>query len=112
MKFKILTAILAAAIFSITDPTQAPLLLRLIISLASAIMLATVTALASEQVVITTTVLLSVSFFIGTIIDPEPSTYQVLLAFIACPIISAIAIKQGVKHDHQTLVESKKADKP
>ena len=101
MKFKILTAILAAAIFSITDPTQDPLLLRLIISLASAIMLATVIiALASERFVITTTVLLSVSFFIGTIIDPDPSTYQVLLAFIACPIITVIAIKQGVRHEH------------
>ena len=109
MKFKILTAILATAIFTITDPTQDPTALRLIISLASAIMLATVIiALASERFIITTTVLLSMSFFIGTIIDPDPSTYQVLLAFIACPIISAIAIKQGIKHDHQTLVESKK----
>ena len=109
MKFKILTAILAAAIFSITDPAQDTLILRLIISLASALMLATViTALASERFIITTTVLLSMSFFIGTIIDPDPSTYQVLSAFIACPIISAIAIKQGIKHDHQTLVESKK----
>jgi hypothetical protein len=109
MKFKILTAILAAAIFSITDPTQDPILLRLIISLASAIMLATViTALASESFITVIAVLLSMSFFLGTIIDPDPSTYQVLLAFIACPIISAIAIKHGIKHDHQALVESKK----
>lgn len=109
MKFKILTAILAAAIFSITEPTQDPLLLRLIISLASAVMLATmITALAPERFVTAMTVLLSASFFVGTIIDPDPSTYQVLLAFIVCPIISAIAIKQGIKHDHQTLVESKK----
>ena len=109
MKFKILTAILTVAIFTITDPTQDPTALRLIISLASAIMLATViTALASERFVTATIVLLSTSFIVGTIIDPDPSTYQVLLAFIACPIISAIAIKQGIKHDHQTLVESKK----
>ena len=109
MKFKILTAILAAAIFSITDPTQDPTALRLIISLASALMLATViTALASERFVTAMTVLLSVSFFVGTIVDHDLSTYQVLLAFIACPIISAIAIEQGVKHEHQTLVESKK----
>ena len=109
MKFKILTGILAAAVFSITDPTQDPTALRLIVSLASAVMLATViTAIASERFVTAMTVLLSVSFFIGTIIDPEPSTYQVLLAFIACPIISAIAIKQGIRHEHQALVESKK----
>ena len=109
MKFKILTAILAAAIFSITDPTQDPLLLRLIISIASAVMLATIiSALASERFVTAMTVLLSGSFFVGTIIDPDPSTYQVLLAFIACPIISAIANKQGIKHEHRTLVESKK----
>ena len=109
MKFKILTAILAAAIFSITDPTQDPLLLRLIISIASAVMLATIiSALASERFVTAMTVLLSVSFFVGTIIDPDPSTYQVLLAFIACPIITVIAIKQGIKHEHQSVVESKK----
>ena len=109
MKFKILTGILAAAIFTITEPTQDPILLRLIISLASALMLATViTALASERFITAMTVLLSASFFVGTIIDPDPSTYQVLLAFIACPIISAIAIKRGIKHDHQALVESKK----
>ena len=109
MKFKILTAILAAAIFTIIDPTRDPLPLRLIVSVASALMLATViAAVASERFITAMTVLLSVSFFVGTIIDPDPSTYQVLLAFIACPIISAIAIKQGVKHDHQTLVESKK----
>ena len=109
MKFKILTAILAAAIFTITEPTQDPTALRLIISLTSAIMLATViTALASERFIIAMTVLLSVSFFVGTIIDPDPSTYQVLLAFIACPIITVIAIKQGIRHEHQALVESKK----
>ena len=109
MKFKILTAILAAAIFSITDPAQDPLLLRLIVSVASALMLATViTALASERFITAMTVLLSASFFVGTIIDPDPSTYQVLLAFIACPIITVIAIKQGIRHEHQTLVEPKK----
>lgn len=112
MKFETLTAIFTIIAFTLTDETQDPAALRLLLSLATAAMLATITtALTEEHTVTKIIVLLSAAFSVGTLIDPDPTNLQLLLAFIACPIISVIAIKQGIKRDHQALVESKKADR-
>lgn len=48
----------------------------------------------------------------ATAVEPDPSTTQILLAFIVCPIITLIAAKQEINNEAKPLVESKQAAQP
>ena len=107
-KFNSITAILAAIIFTLTGEAQDPLPLQLAISLISAAMLSTFyCALAGESTGTKMITVLAASLIAATIADPDPSTLQVLLAFIGAPIITAITIRkeQEKKHETESVVE-------
>ena len=110
-KFNAITLILATLIFTITGEAEDPTILRLIISIISASMISTIYCALTEESTGTKTIVLGAAALIAaTIADPDPHLIQILLAFIAAPIIAGIAImkEQEKKHDTQTLVEQKK----
>ena len=112
-KFNAITAILALIIFTITGEAQDPPPLRLAISAISAAMLSTFyCALAGESTGTKMITILAASLIAATLADPDPSTLQIVLAFVGAPIIAVIAImkEQEIKHDRKTLVESKKSN--
>ena len=112
-KFNAITAILALIIFTITGEAQDPLPLRLAISATSAAMLSTFyCALAGESTGTKMITILAASLIAATLADPDPSTLQILLAFVGAPIITAIAIRseQEKKHETETVVEPTHAD--
>ena len=112
-KFNTITILFAALIFQITGEAQDPIILRLIISLISAAMLSTFyCALAGESTGTKMISILAASLIAATLADPDPSSIQVLLAFIGAPIIAGIAIRseQEKKHETETVVEPTHAD--
>lgn len=107
-KFNAITLIMTALIFTLTGEAQDPMLLRLIISAISALMLSSLYCALTEESTKTKTIVLGAAALIAaTLADPDPHLIQILLAFIAAPIIAGIAIKQEIEHDHETLVEPK-----
>lgn len=112
-KFNSITLILATLIFTISGESQDPMLLRLIISAISAAMLSTLYCALTEESTKTKTIVIGVAALIAaTIADPDPHLIQILLAFIAAPIIAFIAIKREIEHDPQTLAEPKQKTNP
>ena len=92
-KFNAITAILALIIFTITGEAQDPLPLRLAISAISAAMLSTFyCALAGESTGTKMITILAASLIAATLADADPHLIQILLAFVAAPIIAVIAI--------------------
>ena len=115
MKFNAITVIFTAIIFQISGEAQDPITLRLIISAISAIMLSTLYWALTEESPGTKTIALGAAALIAaTIADPDPSLIQILLAFVAAPIIAGIAImkEQEKKHDAKPLVEPKQKTEP
>ena len=113
-KFNSITAILTLIIFTLTGEAQDPILLRLTLSSISALMLSALYCGFTEDAEAgPTIILLSVALIAATLADPDPSTLQVLLAFIGAPIITAIAIRseQEKKHETETVVEPTPAQK-
>ena len=64
---------------------------------------------------------LTISIVGATAVEPDPSTTQILLAFIVCPIIALIAMvgeiksgktEQEIDNAANPLVESKQSAKP
>lgn len=107
-KFKSIAILTAIFIFSIAGESQDPLTLRLIVSIASASMLSALYCGLTEDTKSTSTiVLLAASLIAATLADPDPSTLQILLAFVGAPIITAIAIRseQEKKHETETVAE-------
>ena len=87
MKFNSITAILTAIIFTLTGEAQDPITLRLAVSVISALMLSSIYCALTEESRSTKTIaLLTGALIAATIADPDPSTIQVLMAFVVAPI--------------------------
>lgn len=114
MKFKTLTVIIAILIFTLTGEPSDPLVLRAILSLTSAAMISAIYCGLTVDMQASTAILvpLTISIAGATAVEPDPSTTQILLAFIVCPIIALIAAKQEINNEAKPLVESKQAAQP
>lgn len=126
MKFKTLTVIIAILIFTLTGEPDDPIILRAILSLASAAMISAIYCgliadMASKTANTMTILLTTIAAQTATAVEPDPSTTQILLAFIVCPIIALIAMvgeiksgktEQEIDNAANPLVESKQSAKP
>ena len=117
MKFKAMTVILATLIFALTGEAQDPITLRLVMAIASAgaisaIYCSLIADMVSKTANTMTILLTTIAAQTATAVEPDPSTTQILLAFIVCPIIALIAAKQEINNEAKPLVESKQAAQP
>ena len=106
MKFKALTVILATLIFALTGEAQDPITLRLVMAIASAGAISAIyCSLTEDRPATMTATLLAFAVAAATAIEPDPSILQSLLAFLVCPIIALIVIKQELGNERKALVE-------